>query len=152
MGAFKLQWQNPFAGFGKLLTPTPILKFNAPTVNLGEWAKAFTGSGNTFSQMAEALRGQKEMCNRISESFKGFDAKMREITAGLSAVIISAQQLRLSGVFRDLEKQVETHRAFREAGWPIAPSMPDELIERVVAMHKQGKTKYISRTIIGYYE
>ena len=152
MGAFSFQWKNPVAGFGKLLTPMPNLKLNMPIIKIEEWSKTFTASGNTFSQMKEALRGQKEICNRISESFNGFNAKLREITAGFSAVIISAQQLRLSGVFRDLEKQLETHRAFSEAGWPIAPSMPDELIQRVVAMHKQGKTKYISRTIIGYYQ
>jgi hypothetical protein len=78
------------------------------------------------------------------------------MSADLAAAALSVQQTISLGVFDDLMQLLQAHQdaaeAFKAAGWPIAPSMPFELREHVVTMHKQDKTRYISRTLIGYYQ
>jgi hypothetical protein len=98
------------------------------------------------------------MFNRMAahrEKFRQTHERLETLSAKWRASLASIEKLNLTGLFKDFTIQVtpqkEAADAFRAAGWPIAPSMPEELRERVVEMHKQGNTRYISRTIMGYY-
>lgn len=53
---------------------------------------------------------------------------------------------------RRLQISEEESEAFLAAGWIVAPSMSDEFRQHIVDMHREGKTRYISRAIIGYYQ
>jgi hypothetical protein len=79
----------------------------------------------------------------------------RRAALDFSIISTAANSLFESGIFRKLAKKVEFDQraiaAFKEAGWPIAPSMPKYLIERVVEFHQNGKVKYASQMIIGHY-
>jgi len=50
-----------------------------------------------------------------------------------------------------LDLDERTVEAFKEANWPIAPSMSMELRRRVVELHSQGKAGYATQAINGYY-
>lgn len=87
--------------------------------------------------------------------------KLGEVTSRLaaamepvvrSAVQVTSQALGIfDGLIQLIEAQEGAAEAFNAAGWPIAPSMPSELRERVVRMHKEGKTRYMSSAVMGYY-
>jgi hypothetical protein len=97
-----------------------------------------------------------EKFRSIRERFESLNTKWRGMATMFSSILISAENLNFAGILKDFaiqfKPQKETADAFRAAGWPIAPSMPEELIERVVEKHKQGNARYISRTIMGYYQ
>ena len=62
----------------------------------------------------------------------------------------------LPEIFRGFEKIIEENEraveAFRHAGWPIAPSMPKDLIARITELDAEGKTRFASQVIMSYYK
>jgi hypothetical protein len=85
--------------------------------------------------------------------------QLRECTRCISvdpaaAIAISFRQVALlaAGAMQRFQTHQGAVEAFKKAGWPIPPSMPFELIEHIVTVHKAGKTGCISRIIIGYYQ
>ena len=79
----------------------------------------------------------------------------QRITADLAAISLASLNITSSGIFDELIRLVEFNtdaaEAFNAAGWPISPSMPIELREHIVLLHRQNRTRYISRAIMGYY-
>jgi len=79
----------------------------------------------------------------------------KRIAADFAAMNLSALNLSSLGVFDKLAKLLEYHKdsaeAFKSAGWSIAPSMNRELKEKVVLLHQQNKTRYVSQVVLGYY-
>ncbi len=109
-----------------------------------------------IAMIAETARTiNKQYQAQVSSLFQSFDVINRRIIADLTAISIAAQRLIESNIFHELIEKVQFDRqatdAFNAAGWPIAPSMPKSLIQKVVELHQAGKTRFISQTIIGYY-
>jgi hypothetical protein len=73
----------------------------------------------------------------------GFQQQIAQIKASVDVVAAT--------LFKYLEEQEAAVEAFSEAGWPIAPSMPEWLIRRVVEFHDESKIRYASHVIMGYY-
>lgn len=142
--------------FSKLSVPVPVVDFRLPTIDVSSWARAFSVSDSIVRLVQPVFEVQDALAERVREMLRGFDDTMRRISANLAAATISVEQTISLGVFDNLIQLIQAHQdaveAFKAAGWPISPSIPSELVERVVAMHKQGKTRYISRTIIGHYQ
>lgn len=92
---------------------------------------------------------------KIAKIFENLDFMTRRIALDFSAISTAVNGLFESGIFCELVEKVEyDHRAidaFKEAGWPITPSVPKHLMQRVVELHKIGKVQYASQVIIGYY-
>lgn len=80
----------------------------------------------------------------------------RRIAADMSAFQLALENIVSSDIFREVLSRIQFNadaaEAFRAAGWPIAPSMSQDLIEHVVEMYREEKTRYISRAIMGYYQ
>jgi len=93
---------------------------------------------------------------RVSVMTKGMAILSRRITADFVAINVASLNITTSGIFNKLIRLVEFNKdaveAYNAAGWPIAPSMPLELRDHVVSLHKQNKTRYISRAIMGYFQ
>lgn len=111
---------------------------------------------NEILKMVQAVSvWQESYMQQIAEMTHRFDAVSRRLTADLAAFRLSFQNITSSGILSDLirlvQEDTDAAEAFKEAGWPIAPSMPKQLKGRVVELHKQGKTRYASQTIMGYY-
>ncbi|MBW1939412.1 MAG: hypothetical protein JRI67_11760 [Deltaproteobacteria bacterium] len=142
--------------FSKLSVPVPVVDFRLPAIDVSSWARALSVSDSIVRLVQPVFEVQDALAEQVQKMLHGFDDTMRRISANLAAATISVEQTISLGVFDNLIQLIQARQdaveAFKAAGWPIAPSMPSDLIERVVAMHKQGKTQYISRTIIGHYQ
>ena len=129
--------------------------FQVPAIDPSVWASAFDVS----KKIAEAVETATDVYRHVGEQLanqadtlmRTHDAVFRQISANLAAFQMAARQLYVLDVFRELELLRDAAEAFKEAGWPLAPSMPVELRERVVELHRRGKAHYASNTIIGYY-
>lgn len=136
--------------------PTPVVDIGRLTVDTHLWTQALSISQNIAKLAQPILEAQDALMEQVREALRGLDDTMRHMSASLAAAALSAQQMISLGVFDNLRRLIQSHQdaveAFKAAGWPIAPSMPSELIEHVVALHKQRQTRHISRAIIGYYQ
>lgn len=98
---------------------------------------------------------QESFSQQISDLVSGLNIISRRFSADLTAFRLSFIDIDSAGLFRNLielaQESVGAAEAFREAGWPIAPSMSKQLKDRVVELHGQGKSRYASQTIMGYY-
>ncbi len=142
--------------FSRLTIPVPVVDFKLPAIDTSSWARALDVSNSIVRLVQPVFEVQEALAKQVQEMTRGLDDITRRMSADLAAAALSVEQTISLGVFDNLIQLVQAHQdsaeAFKAAGWPIAPSMPPELRERVVAMHKQGKTRYISRTIMGYYQ
>jgi hypothetical protein len=148
--------QRIFEQFSRLTIPVPVIDLRLPAMDTSLWVRALDVSEGMVKLAQPVFEMQEAWERQIQEMTHGLDDLTRRISADLAAAALSVQQTISLGVFDDLIQLLQAHQdaaeAFKAAGWPIAPSMPFELREHVVTMHKQGKTQYISRTIIGYYQ
>ena len=91
----------------------------------------------------------------IAQATQNLDLFSRKMSADLAAFRLTFQHISASNIFenlfRILQQSEDAAEAFKSAGWPIAPSMPRSLREKVIKMHAQGQTSYASQSIIGYY-
>jgi hypothetical protein len=92
---------------------------------------------------------------QLKTIFIDMDEFTKQISSNLAAINISLKNTVSLGLFDELiktyNKQKDLVDACNQSGWPLAPSMSQELREKIVQMHKGGKTQYISQTIMGYY-
>lgn len=107
-------------------------------------------------RITEPLRTLSETHQKqIQKLISPFDLLSKRVSADLSAIAIASTEIINSNIFKELVRLVDFNRkaidAFKDAEWPIAPSMSQSFLSHVIDMHVQGKTRYISRTIIGYY-
>jgi len=142
--------------FSRLTVPVPVVDLKLPAIDTSSWVRALDVSDSIVKLVQPVFEVQEALAKQVHEMTRGLDDITRRISADLAAAALSVQQTISLGVFDDLIQLLQAHQdaaeAFKAAGWPIAPSMPFELREHVVTMHKHGKTRYISRTIIGYYQ
>ena len=129
--------------------------YSSLQINTTEWAKALEISSGVFNSV-KAVSTWSEVYSKqlqsMSESLSVFGKRM---AADFAAMNLSALKLPSLGIFDELIKLFEYHKdsadAFKAVGWSIAPSMDQELREKVVLFHQQNKTRYISQVILGYY-
>lgn len=116
---------------------------------------AFDASSEIVKLAQSISVWQEAHTQQMAEITRGLDSASRRFTADLAAFRIALQNIVSSEIISDLVGLVRENQdaaeAFREAGWPIAPSMPKQLRDRVVELHQQGKTRYASQPILGYY-
>jgi hypothetical protein len=112
-------------------------------------SRQITNFTNNFKVVTDKYNTQ------LVKIFENLDFMTRRIALDYSAISSAANSLFESGIFHELIEKVEFDRraidAFYEAGWPISPSMPKYIIERVVELHQIGKVQHASQVIIGYY-
>lgn len=133
-----------------LSTRKTILALNQQ--NMAKVSQALTKSMEIL-QIAKA--SSDVLASRSSELFSSMDQVTRLITANWAAFHSSVKILLDSELFKRLQERLEldekTVRAFKAAGWPIAPSMDGQLRSRVVELFEQGKASYATQTILGHY-
>ena len=92
---------------------------------------------------------------QIAELAQHFDSISQRFIADSVAVKVAFQEINSNGlldrIFTEIQENADTVDAFKSAGWPLAPSMAIELKRRITLLHKNGKTRYISQVIMGYY-
>jgi hypothetical protein len=134
----------------------PVVDFKLPVVDTSSLIRALDLSIDVVKLVQPAIERQDILTQQIQEMTRAVDSVTQQVVADLVASVISFQEIISSGIFDDLIALIQAHKdadeAFKTSGWPIVPSMPFELRERVVSMHKQGKTRYVSKTIMGYYQ
>ena len=105
-----------------------------------------------FNQINIPLLELHETMQGLRETI--FDS-VSSMTSIVNAALDSMNAVFDSPAFDLLKERMkldeETVRAFQTAGWPIAPSMPMSLRQRVIELHKNGKAKFASQVILGYY-
>ncbi len=119
---------------------------------LAQMADAFAPT----DRLLDSIAGIEAFRNQIAATMGVHDQWMKQISKDLSSMISALLPAIPTDVFSDLANRVRHHQdaveAFQSGGWPIAPSMPSQLIERVIEHYGQGERRYISRSIIGYYQ
>ncbi len=142
--------------FSKPTFPVPVFDLQLPAIDTSSWARALDVSDSIVELVQPVFEVPEALAKEVEDITRGLDDITRRMSTYLAAAALSVQQTISLGVLHDLRQLILAHRdageAFKAAGWPIAPSMPLKLRERVVTMHKQAKTRYISRTIMGYYQ
>lgn len=129
-------------------------KINVPDIYIGLSnlnLDQLTGVSDLARQI-NALMNESAFA-QIHDLMADYDLLIKRLVVDLSVFQTISEQL--SYTFTDfLAPVTETNEvidAFRAAGWPIAPSMTREFKIHVVSLHQNGKTRYVSRSIIGYY-
>ena len=124
-------------------------------INMTEWAKAIEVSSGVFESIKNISKWSEVHSKQLQSITESLSFVGKRIAADFAAINLSALNLPPLGIFDELIKLLEYHKdsaeAFKAAGWTIAPSMDQELREKVVLFHQQNKTRYISQVIIGYY-
>ncbi|MFX0201918.1 MAG: hypothetical protein ACFFCW_37890 [Candidatus Hodarchaeota archaeon] len=141
-----------------LTVQMPRIHIVLPTIDtsiLDEAIKAAQKIGSILEPFHELRTTVEEISRQFQVATQGLDAVMKHFVAEFAAIDSAFRSISSSDIFKRLSEfvraQQEAIDAFRAAGWPIAPSMPVELRERVVGLHRQGKTRYASQSIMGYY-
>lgn len=141
--------------FSRLIIHMPVVALKLPAVDISMWTRALDVSNRIIKLAKPVLEVQEAFAKQVQDITSGLDNITRRMSADLAAAALSIRQTISLGVFDNLKQRLQAHdadEAFKASVWTLAPSMSSELIERVVAMHKRGKTQYISRIIMGYYQ
>ncbi len=129
--------------------------YSSLQINSTEWLKAIEISSSVFESIKSLNVWSDTYSKQISSMTESLSLVGRRIVADFAAMNLSAFNLSSLGIFDDLAKLLEFHKdsaeAFKSAGWTIAPSMNNEIKEKVVLLHQQNKTRYVSQAILGYY-
>jgi hypothetical protein len=137
------------------------LKIQIPTIysslkiDTAEWAKAIKVSSGVFDSIRTVSTWSDLYSKQLQLLTGNLSFVGKRMAADIAAMNLSAQNLSSLGIFDELGKLLEYHKdaseAFKAANWTIAPSMNRGLREKVVLLHQQKKTRYISQVIIGHY-
>ena len=139
------RWQEQMAELAHTIIQSAILRIQ----------EAFQAS-SAIADLSRSLTALNEAAfQRISSITEDFDNFARSLTANLAVFDITTRFFEQLDIFRFIREHAAEEEAaieaFQDAGWPIAPSMPRALIRRVVELHQQGRVRYASQSILGYY-
>lgn len=133
----------------------PDIYMAIPKIDPASLIKAMDIS-EKISRAAKSITWQDTYTKEIQEYIRGVDTLVKQLSIDFSAYSLALESISASRIFADLIRLVQFNKdateAFKAAGWPIAPSMPRKLRERVVELYQQGNTRYVSRVIMGYYQ
>ena len=163
LAAITEQWANQFSTtalinkyLSEQLSALNLANFriNVPDIYIGLSnldLEQLTGAADLAKQIDHLI--SISAFNQIQDLVSGYDLITRRIAADFSVFQKISEQLTntFSDIFAPIAETSEVIDAFHVAGWPIAPSMDKEFKKHVASLHKEGKTRYISRAIIGYY-
>lgn len=164
----QISWPYNFIDNLNVSLRLPIVDFDIPQIDASPILQAVTVSEQIAELLKPSLMWQEEFSKTISTLVRDlpsptelFAANMdflnpiKLFTANLVAFDLSAIALPMREIFgnliRSIEENEEIAEAFKRCGWPLAPSMPNELRERVVQLDKQDKSRYVSNVILGHY-
>lgn len=129
--------------------------YSSLQINTAEWTKALEVSSGVFDRIKTISAWSEVYSKQLQSMTESLSFIGKRIAADFAAMNLSALNLPSLGIFDELIKLLEYHKdsteAFKAAGWTIAPSMDQELREKVVLFHQQNKTRYVSQVILGYY-
>jgi len=132
-----------------------LSRITAPALDWTRLTEALQVSSAIANLVQPATIINEELVQQIQSMSRGLDDVVRAMTANLAAADIARHMFEQLEIFKALHELIEEEEkaaeAFRAAGWPLAPSMPRSLIRRVVELYEQGKSRYASQVIIGYY-
>jgi hypothetical protein len=124
-------------------------------IDTSSMRRAFNVSSEVVKLMQSLDVWQESYFQEIVKITDSLNEVTRRVSADLAAFQLAFQDIISSDIISDLiklwEETEDAKEAFREAGWPITPSMTKQVKDRVVELHKQGKTGYASQVILGYY-
>jgi hypothetical protein len=142
------------------LMDSSIEPMNIPALEISE---AFQKQLNAIIELEKAIMKQyqpflnlTQNISDIQDSIKPiaksvFDLSSLGVSKSLRDLTLTLKSILDSPFFKQYRFDKETLDAFRDAGWPVAPSMSPSLRKRIVELHHQGKRKFASQVIIGYY-
>ena len=140
-----------FEGQPSITLPT----LEVPVIDPSVWASAFDVSEQILTALEPLAKTHRylgdQLVDQVQGLLRGQDAMFQQISAHLAAFQVAAQRLSDLGVFRELAILLDATEAFRKSGWPLTPSMPIALRERVVELYQQGKVRYAGNVIMGHY-
>jgi hypothetical protein len=132
----------------------PDIYFALPVIDTSKLIDALNAS-NIISEVTKTATEWQQASTRIANALKGLNLATQRITADLAAIRLSFQGIISSGIISDLLELVHADKAaidaFKAASWPIAPSMSRDFRNHVIDLHAEGKTRFISNAVIGYY-
>lgn len=133
----------------------PKFDFNIPKIDTSAILQAVKVSDQIAELLKPSFEWREEFSKTISTLVMDLPSPVELFTANLVAFDLSAFALPMREIFRDLFRSIEENEeiaeAFKRCGWPLAPSMPNELRERVVQLYQQDKSRYVSNVILGHY-
>ena len=139
------QWQGQMAELAQAINQSAILRIQ----------EVFQASSAVVDISRSIVALNEAVFQRIRSITKDFDNFTRALTANLAVFDITTRFFEQLDIFRFIREHAAEEEAaieaFQDAGWPIAPSMPRTLIRRIVAFHQQGRVRYASQSILGYY-
>jgi len=117
---------------------------------------AFDNAISASRELAELAQSTTiAISSHMSQSLSSMDAFSRAISDQLASFRITFRAILDTEAIRRFREQLKldekTAEAFKEANWPIAPSMTMELRNRVIELHSEGKVGYATQSIIGFY-
>jgi hypothetical protein len=121
-----------------------------------DFSKLLEVSENIFSATKAATAWSDEFSKTIRSMTESFSFAGKHVAAALASTRLSVANLSALGIFENLEARIIRHqedaaKAFKAAGWSVAPSMSEVLIEKVVSYYHQNKSQYVSQVILGNY-
>jgi len=116
-----------------------------------------TGFPDIRRQVQGLFAAQSRETDRIVQNLEALRPMLSQIadaTKSITAQLVAAHKI-AADMFQSLRERLELDegmvKAFNSADWPIAPSMPPALRQRVVELYNRGEKAHISQVILGYY-
>jgi len=93
--------------------------------------------------------------DQLMQIFNSMNLMSKAVTSNFAATRIVTDLLSSFEPFREFYDRVhadnQTAEAFNSISWPISPSIPDELRQRVRNFVSNGRGRYASQSILGYF-
>jgi len=130
--------------------------FSIPTIDEKFYDNVLKISNNIVRVSEQTTSTFQNFVKSVEPFLKEADNFTKHFSSNLAAINISFKDTVDIGIFENLikgfKKQKDLVDACKASGWPFAPSMPTELRGKIVQLYREGKGRYISRSIIAYYE
>lgn len=126
-----------------------------PSIDLSPLIQRLGSTTALTDAIYEFAGRQAMLSDQVQRVLSSAAANLVPQFANLSAVSSAFDALSSSDAFVRLRERMEldedTVDAFKQSGWPIPPSMSLEFRRHLCSMHRTGKTRHMSRSIIFYY-
>lgn len=138
-------------------TVTSAIDISSTLANsLTQISKTYTQSSQVLEVLEHFTDPAELMRKNLTRLFGDVEEAVRLPLANIASTVIAFDSLSTSKAFETMRKRLEldeqTVEAYTASGWPIAPSMDQELRKRVRGLFVEGKARYSSNPIIGYYK
>ena len=148
---------NSLSAFDKLDITFKIPEFRPriPELGISSITDALDASDKIIEIVQPIVDWEDKFANQLRSITEGLNPITQQLTASFAALDLSFSVLPTDDIFKDLLEVIQdsedTEEAFKAAKWAFSPSMSSELKQRVIDLYKQGRTRYVSSVILGYY-